>query len=427
MEIEEEATSSTDKTPEDEKKIVKTTRDEVHASVSEFTAPSSIAYIPSRVLEALGATPGEILNMESVSLGKAKSITLQPQQHSWFEIDEEERKSLLEFYLRSYQFLELGAILNIPYVGKNYSILVKKLQPDVGAVSITDTDLSTEVVKPEGKAPAKVHETLEIDDKVSLDLLPEKYTFAEFKIEDVMKGYKLSVRGNSMNVGVDMYISTKFKYPSHLNFEKASQCQEQTEIVLSDADPFFASGTVYIGLRSSSTTSKINIKLILKATSRGESKGHVLGSFNAVSGSLSKCDNCQRMIPTRTLAMHKLQCIRRNAFCKECNVVIPRRHFKRHQSLVHSPVVCPDCGEKCKDQGALQTHRLRSCKHRIVSCAFCAMKLRYFERDEHQKICGMRPCICLKCNQPFKKREMRYHLSSVHGMRIEDVTFRDYI
>ncbi|GAB5359447.1 hypothetical protein AAMO2058_000544900 [Amorphochlora amoebiformis] len=406
----------------------------VHASVSEFTAPASTAYVPKDMLSRLGVGPGAILNLESVALPKAKSVTLQPVTTRWFEIDEEERKSILEFYLRGHQFLESGGTISISYLGENLQLRVKAIMPKVAAVSITDTDLSTEVVEAERKLP-DIHKPLEVSKATSIDLIGSEYSYLKFEVKDVSKAYLIQLAGPALKVGVDMYLSASEKKPSHIRFDKAAQFLEQPELSISDADSFFSQSIIYLALRApENKDAKTSVTVRLTSKSKGSSQGHVLGTGVPPtaapvikSSQFSECENCRRPIPTSRMTMHRLQCVRRNTYCKECKTVVPKRHFRRHNLIQHGPIICPDCGlEVLGGQAEMKAHLLRQCKMRAVVCLFCPIRLRFCERDAHVRECGVRPCICLKCGQPFKKREMKYHLTSKHGMRPEDVSFRDY-
>mmetsp|Transcript_26786 Transcript_26786/g.64957 ORF Transcript_26786/g.64957 Transcript_26786/m.64957 type:complete len:682 (+) Transcript_26786:157-2202(+) len=430
----------------------------VHASVREFTAPSMMAHVPKHILERLGAADGEILNFESILLPKAKSVSFQPNTGEWFLIDEEERKAVLEFNLRAHQFLERGGSVKVEYLGKEYVMKVKELEPDdVDAVSITDTDLSTQVVAAECPyEESSVH--LETGKETTIKLLDGDYTFCSFDIEDASLVYEIQAQGSSeiLRTGVDMYLSpsSDSRTPTHQRFTKASQCEGQPVIQLSDSDLAFRKGKFYIGLRARENKGeqKLMVKISQKSKlSSSSSKGYILGGGRSLAGvkratpassslqeqkddmttnlrNESRCPNCRRMVPKARLQMHQIQCERRNAFCSACSLVLPRQHFERHKALAHSKVVCPDCGEECESQQSLvERHLVRECKLRPLRCHFCAMRVIWKDRDAHQGECGMRSCLCLKCGEQFKRREMKYHLTTVHKMNPADVSFRDYI
>jgi len=419
-------------------------------------------------------TAGAIINLDSTQLPKAESIRLQPENERWFKIDEEERKAVLEFHLRRHQFVEEGECLRLEYRGHVHRLTVKAVKPaHARAVSITDTDLSTEVVNASKmglgvssaseakKGGGEAGSVGDRDDGIKLednnkprtvDLNDGEYILCHFDVEDVASTYTVEVSGEAAREGVDMYLnSDPDKPPSHVRFDKASQCEELPSLSISDADTFFARKTFYLAIRARDATSKKTRAIIkLSSKERGEHKGYTLGGKDARSTNANKegrgtgdrsavsssssasgkaqCANCKRMVPAGSLTMHQLQCARRNVHCEFCLSVVPKKHFKRHRDLVHSPVNCPDCGIEVKDQKELVgVHKRQKCVNRLLPCAFCAMRIRWRDRDKHQAECGMRSCVCLKCGQQFKKREMKYHLTSKHGVVPEMVSFRDYV
>jgi ubiquitin fusion degradation protein 1 len=58
-----------------------------------------------------------------------------------------ERRALLEFALRKFSFLSQGSEIAIPYHKHSYRLKVLETKP-APVISITDTDLQTELVQP---------------------------------------------------------------------------------------------------------------------------------------------------------------------------------------------------------------------------------------------------------------------------------------
>ena len=76
------------------------------------------------------------------------TIRLQPIDATWLDIPELERKALLEFALRKFQFLVQGSHITIPYHKHSYPLRVLETKPAT-VISITDTDLQTELAPPD--------------------------------------------------------------------------------------------------------------------------------------------------------------------------------------------------------------------------------------------------------------------------------------
>jgi len=336
-------------------------------------------------MQRIGAVSGDIINLKTVLLPKAESVRFQPEDDVWYSIDEEERKAVLEFELRRHQFLEANSTLQIPYLGKTHALHVRKIVPEsAAAVSIMDTDLSTEVMEQSVQNDRTKQEDKEEEEEdtsiireesgaLTVHLNKGEYSFCKFFVEDVSKLYVVEANGHQQQ-GIDMYISSQTQHPTHQDFQFASQCEERTMVELSDSHPSFAPTTFYVGVRiRDSKDSGKSISLSMKAKARKSSSadakkvgyvlgttrrtsgdddgGHKSGVDNSSSSNLAQCQNCRRMIPRSSLTMHEMQCSRRNVFCDKCQVVVPKRHFQRHMELIHSPMKCLACNETCRDQG----------------------------------------------------------------------------
>ena len=417
-----------------------------YASVLEFTAPAAAALVPLSILESISAREGDEVILESTRLRKATSVMIQPADSRWFlEIpDEEERKALLEFSLLGHQFLRRGQKLKVEYLGKQYALHVRDTQPDE-TVLITDTDLSTQITN-EYKTLSDTHTNIKPGEKGERKMTNGQPAMFRFEIENASRVYALEITAPEAirRAGLDVYVTkqssgVRSMRPGPTYFQWASQCEEHPSVILSDTSPAFAPGVYFVAIYGNSTDPKLSgqVKVELRSVSKAEAKASKLIRTNdpsqpkmrsdgaAAAGTII-CDNCRREIPSSSAAMHRLHCERRNYRCEDCGVVIPRRFSKRHRDLAHSRVAC-ECGMECKDQATLVgQHRARECELRPMRCFFCPMRVQYREREKHHRVCGMRPAICVRCNGNFKRREMRYHMSSKHGVSPEDVTFRDY-
>eukprot|EP00466_Bigelowiella_natans_P018060 jgi/Bigna1/138495/aug1.45_g13203 len=280
----------------------------VHGSVSEFTAPTSTVYVPQVIMQRIGAVSGDIINLKTVLLPKvdkddneddvhinmcvdgggggvvgAESVRFQPEDDVWYSIDEEERKAVLEFELRRHQFLEANSTLQIPYLGKTHALHVRKIVPEsAAAVSIMDTDLSTEVMEQSVQNDRTKQEDKEEEEEdtsiireesgaLTVHLNKGEYSFCKFFVEDVSKLYVVEANGHQQQ-GIDMYISSQTQHPTHQDFQFASQCEERTMVELSDSHPSFAPTTFYVGVRiRDSKDSGKSISLSMKAKARKSS------------------------------------------------------------------------------------------------------------------------------------------------------------
>jgi hypothetical protein len=102
-----------------------------------------IASVPRRVLENLEAEEGDVLRYETFNAPRGEFVKFKPRSDLWFRIPEEERKALLEFELRKFQFLVQNKVIRIKYDLQDFALLIEETKP-AEVISMVDTELQTD-------------------------------------------------------------------------------------------------------------------------------------------------------------------------------------------------------------------------------------------------------------------------------------------
>lgn len=120
----------------------------IHAGVLDFTSPEAkVAYAPTWMMDFLGVSDGQAVELQAVNLPKGRFCQLQPLSPSWLDVSFESRQSVLEFELRQYQTLTEGAVVHIHHEGSTHDFLITECRPGKG-ISIVDTDIETDIIEP---------------------------------------------------------------------------------------------------------------------------------------------------------------------------------------------------------------------------------------------------------------------------------------
>ncbi|ORX57389.1 Ufd1 [Hesseltinella vesiculosa] len=122
-----------------------------HAGVLEFVAEEGRAYLPQWMMQTLGLSPGELLEVKNTTLSLGSFVRIQPQSTSFLDISDP--RAVLENALRTFSTLTLGDVIEINYNNKVYEIKVLDVKPhfeEHGGISIVETDLEVDFAPPVG-------------------------------------------------------------------------------------------------------------------------------------------------------------------------------------------------------------------------------------------------------------------------------------
>eukprot|EP00808_Paulinella_micropora_P006351 g30957.t1 len=406
-----------------------------YMGVSDFSAPEDSVIAPKILLDKLKIEEGNLLLLKTVQLPKGNFAQLQALTPSWKLLPAEQREALLEFELRRHQYLNLGEDISLLLNGQRYHFAVSQLRPEKPAVSITDTDLSTEVIVP-GDMKAVVHtdnsegSRLEVDgDPVQLNLrATDGYWRTNFEITEPNSRLMLSMRVSKGNCV--LYVSPAQRPdgvvqlpPSRACFIWALQEGSSDELHLNNRDPSFLPGAFAVAVCAVGE-SVCNVQISLRQDARS-SKVEASGE----EAKHPECPHCKRKIPAAVLAMHEARCARLNMVCSSCHPpqVILRSNQKIHQEIVHTPMMCPlECGASMA-QTPMQMHLKEHCQNRLVPCLYCPLHVRVMDRGPHQGECGTRPAACKICSQSMPRKKIYHHLEAVHGMDRASLSWKDLV
>uniref|UniRef100_A0A6B2L427 C2H2-type domain-containing protein n=1 Tax=Arcella intermedia TaxID=1963864 RepID=A0A6B2L427_9EUKA len=113
--------------------------------VMEFIAPSGSVAVPGWLMEHLGLSPGQSVQIRKVTLPKGVYVQLQP--HSGDVNKMPDLKATLEWVLRRFIALTVGDTIEVSHENVKMRFDVLKCSPD-RAIAITDQDVSVDFVKP---------------------------------------------------------------------------------------------------------------------------------------------------------------------------------------------------------------------------------------------------------------------------------------
>jgi hypothetical protein len=411
---------------------------------------------------------GEMICLQTVTLERGLSAVFQPFQPSWFRIPEVERAACLELYLSKLTFLEKDQRIRVIYNGQPHFLKVISCLPQ-DIVNITDTDLVTEVILPD---PSKLAEDAKLWTLLNPDMELSEHTsgvnnhvpesiiltnqmhFYRFYVEkkDVHSQFMLSLDvlpSFSPNCDssraqpheqsfpdCDLYVCTAVQRPSpprHTWKNEAyigSRNGGQKTLFFSSDDPNFHVGHYFVTVRAFHGPAKYRLTFkrlrhgVTRIATKSVDSSDKISVANQTNVPMHTCENCDLQLPTYNSQLHILRCSKLNFKCKDCQKCMPMEEKFKHVMLEHTKYECV-CGERC-DQHDMPIHRNKDCKHRLVKCLFCPLRIRKFELSSHHQECALKISHCNRCNVPLKRREMKFHISQVHSVKLDDISVEDW-
>ncbi|PFH35705.1 ubiquitin fusion degradation protein UFD1CY [Besnoitia besnoiti] len=118
-----------------------------HTGVLEFIAEEGTCHFPYWMMQNLGLEEGDLVRVRNISLPKGTFVQLQPVTAEFLQMSNP--RAVLEVALRGYAALTVGDLIYLPFLDKNFQLLVTDLRP-APAVSIIETDMEVEFKAPEG-------------------------------------------------------------------------------------------------------------------------------------------------------------------------------------------------------------------------------------------------------------------------------------
>ena len=412
----------------------------VYLGVADFDSPhASVVLVPASVLTTLGIAEGGSVSLTTVTLPKATHITLlplpvassassAPRPSPFLSLSPPERAALLEFHLRRHQMLQRGQIIDVAYRSglQTMRFEVRDTQP-ADVVSIVDSDVVTDVEGLDGQQETerevKVQE-LRLDDEVQAQLQHSHYSQWSAALDDANAAYELTVR--SLQGDADVYAvmqDATSLLPDDSFWQWRGVEPGDDRLLLSSDDPAFRAGQLSIAVHAyeADCVYKISLRKVPQPAPAAASTS----SSSLPAADTTVCSNCQKAIPSRSLSLHTVQCLRNNSRCADCQHVIPTRYLAKHRRLHHAAVTCPGCGERV-EAALIGKHRRDLCSTRLVECAYCPLLLTAAERGEHSAEDGLFISKCRECGEAMQRKLIRRHLRLKHGRDERSVTWRDF-
>ena len=433
---------------EKEEKVDKELDATVYLGVADFSSPhSSVVLVPSSLLSSLQCGEGQSLTLSTVTLPKATHITLLPLPSSpttgsltpspFLSLSPPERTALLEFHLRRFQHLQRGQIIGLRYRKgeEEMRFEVRETQP-ADVVSIIDSDVEAEIesvdvgeVSEEKRANEHEHGPvpLMVEETVDGGIAKDHYWRGRVRLDNPNGRYEISLR--SMKGDADLYVVRSERtntQPDLTYWDWRGVEVGDDRIVLSSEEARWQPGDFDIAVHSyeADCAFKLTVTLLPPVAAAAPSSA-APASSSTVSADTSVCPNCHKLIPSRSLAMHELQCRRNNSACPECHVVMLSRHLPKHIHTTHTSVSCPGCHQLLPPT-AVGHHRRDVCMARLVECQYCPLMVTAEERGEHSVVDGLFSSTCKECGEVMQRKLIRRHMRLQHGKNERDITWRDF-
>lgn len=330
--------------------------------VMEFIAPPGYIAMPDWIIDHLGIKLGDMVQVRKVKLPQGSFVKLQPHAGNSMHSN---TKAMLEWVLRRFVALTEGDTIEIVHDNIAHKFDVLECKPEK-AIAITDSEL--EVAFAQALDGTKLNPT------------------------DVNSG-----NHNSQN---SLAVSAEIE-PDHveaaLKRRKVSPVNETHETMKVDSkkEEIPRAGTMEV------------------ISSSIEGKDFVI------------CPNCKHKLPMGAADLHIIGCERRNWFCKDCDVVVPKGDKELHLAVAHTVEDCEGCGESMEKR-LLAKHKLSECGGRTFYCTYCKLKMQFRQWWTHERDCGSVTEVCFVCKMRFPRRELEGHQASCTGNSAPSVKFNPF-
>ena len=124
-------------------------------------------------------------------------------------------------------------------------------------------------------------------------------------------------------------------------------------------------------------------------------------------------NGCDALLIRKEMSEHQEFCQFMLVQCpnSDCPIQVCKYELNTHQNeCLYAQVPCTN--EECTEQVLrkdLEQHELNECQYRKVLCEYCQKEYRYFELDQHYKLCGQRPIVCPLCENTLTYKEFGQH------------------
>lgn len=148
--------------------------------VQEFSAPPGVVHVPYHIMEGLGISEGQHVEIQLASPVKGTYIKIQPHTTSFINLSDP--KALLEKVLsEKYPVMTEGHTIAIEYVNKVFHIDIVKTEP-AHVIDILNVNLNVDFEQPLDYVEPVVNEKMEVEDIERVEhLKPTKNAIKKYK------------------------------------------------------------------------------------------------------------------------------------------------------------------------------------------------------------------------------------------------------
>ena len=395
------------------------------------------------MMKALEIDEGETINFENINLQKADLIRLIPHQHQFNDLTTSSSLALIENAMTlHYPCISANTTILLEGQGKLWEFDVEKIEKEGTPLlhaSVIDSDIKIEFGIPlNNNLLENETQMLSIGGEKRIesqvDQGENQFFVIDLKKMDDFEDFKknlfslsISLQPLTPSTDLDLYMSCTDPKPTIDSYEHCDNTRGKSEIIISSS-MIANSSKIFLGVNNyKSALSKFNLSASKVLNTE---KGHQMNDQNNQIWDPEKekyCNNCRKIIPVASFSLHEIQCKKRNFYCEKCNITVPIDSKEKHNDLYHSFSSCSLCGTKNIERFLLHKHRVESCELRLSKCNFCSLKITEKERFDHLNYCGNRSCLCVHCNQNFKRKEAKHHLVVVHQILPNDINEKDIV
>jgi len=408
------------------------TKKRTHCGVLDFDAPDGCVILTKKVVRCLGL---EDINFDH-SIVRIRYKHLEKCKHLRCKIPSQ----FLSLYPDIRSFLEANLRTNFVTISEGDSlminslvpVIIEKLEPDF-ACCLIDTDVDLELTLIDLSSPGSppvwnLGTPYQFDKIESIPLyLPSDLTDTDT--------VKISITNGDLFISLPPLIDASFDcfdFLSTIQEDKDGKVWNEVRISLDDIRSkrtSFNSWPEIIFVGCSELPCLVQTELI---------RGKLTPSSSAPS---TMCMNCHQSIPTSSIDLHIIHCMKRFKPCPDCKTPIadgasrhdhceicwkPYKDWESHLNQWHSKIRC-SCGSEV-ERYELDIHKLNECPNRLVLCRFCSQ---YFPvgdvtemdaRDRlmgfksiHEGACGNRTDKCQVCGRFERLKDMDLHQKAFHN------------
>ncbi|EDN11231.1 ubiquitin fusion degradation protein [Histoplasma capsulatum] len=421
-----------------------------------------------------------LVTIHAKRLPRGSYVRLRPLEAGY---DPEDWKALLERHLReNFTTLTLGELLLIPGPrDETFRFLVDKVEPQGDGICIVDTDLEVDIealneeqaretlkkrLAKASRAPgirggSSIGGKLSQGQETSGQVLPGQYV--DYELNDWDRGRAFDIEIDAADgADVDLFISpfstrqrsrprdNEHVFGDFSSFSPKRICLQPTNIELQDAEALYISVHAYSGDTpdgndtTSTNTTPLKFNLRTKIIMPRETLAPLEEAEHDAND--TQCKNCHQWIPERTLFLHENFCLRNNILCPKCENVFQKRspewknHWHcphdssygndqssqlKHNTVFHTPHVCPNCPFTATSLPILAHHRTTTCPAKLILCQFCHLivpqkgdadpdmhdpEVLLSGLTPHELTDGGRTTECHLCSKIIRLKDMKTHL-----------------